>query len=145
VNGSYVPTPTKVVDITQESILDFLINSAQTNMLTSVSQASEKGLVDAESIANGQAVTIVNGQAVTIVNGQAVTIVNGQAVTIVNGQAVTIVNGQAIPIVNSQNKTAVVVDESDIGQGQSQLKSLNMVTGFEAGNQFIHSWFAGKS
>jgi len=79
----------------------------------------------------------VNGQAVTIVNGQAVTIVNGQAVTIVNGQAVTIVNGQAIPIVNSEERTAVVLDTTEIGQGVNPLKSLNMVTGLDAGLQYI--------
>ncbi|MFM2326009.1 MAG: hypothetical protein RIR31_211, partial [Bacteroidota bacterium] len=137
VNGIYEIDSTNVVDITQESILDFNTNSAQTYMLSSVSQVSAKGLIDKESFANGQAVTIVNGQAVTIVNGQAVTIVNGQAVTIVNGQAVTIVNGQAIPIVNSQNKTAVVINESEIGQGQSQLKALNMITGIDVGDQFV--------
>ncbi len=137
VNGSYVTDSTRVVDITQESILDYNVNSAQTYMLSSLSQVSAKGLIDAESFANGQAITIVNGQAVTIVNGQAVTIVNGQAVTIVNGQAVTIVNGQAIPIVNSQNRTAVVINENEIGQGQSLLKSVNMITGINVGNQFL--------
>ncbi len=137
VNGIYETSTTQVVDITQESVLKFNTNSAQTTMLSSVSQTSPKGLIDNTSFANGQAITIVNGQAVTIVNGQAVTIVNGQAVTIVNGQAVTIVNGQAIPIVNSQDKTAVVVNESEIGQGQSPLKSLNMITGITVGNQFI--------
>jgi hypothetical protein len=154
VNGIYVTGTTKVVDITQESILDFNNNSAQTYMLSSVSQSTPKGLVDMESVVNGQAVTIVNGnttsgilngqavtivngQAVTIVNGQAVTIVNGQAVTIVNGQAVTIVNGKAVPIVNNQNKDAVIVDSSEIGLGVSALKSLNMITGLEAGNQFV--------
>ena len=137
VNGVYQTSSTEVVDVTQESILDYDVNSAQTYMLSSVSQTSAKGMIDINSFANGQAVTIVNGQAVTIVNGQAVTIVNGQAVTIVNGQAVTIVNGQAIPIVNSEGKTAVVVNETEIGQGQSQLKSLNMITGIDVGNQFI--------
>ena len=137
VNGVYETSSTQVIDITQESILKYNVNSAQTYMLTSVSQTSAKGLIDNTSFANGQAITIVNGQAVTIVNGQAVTIVNGQAVTIVNGQAVTIVNGQAIPIVNSQDKTAVVLSQSEIGQGQSPLKSLNMITGIDVGNQFI--------
>ncbi len=129
VNGVYETSSTQVVDITQESILKYNVNSAQTHMLTSVSQTSAKGLVDNTSFANGQAITIVNGQAVTIVNGQ--------AVTIVNGQAVTIVNGQAIPIVNSQDKTAVVLNQSEIGQGQSPLKSLNMITGIDVGSQFI--------
>ena len=137
VNGSYITSSTNVVDITQESILDFNNNAAQTTMLNAVSGVSSKGLVDQESYVNGQAVTIVNGQAVTIVNGQAVTIVNGQAVTIVNGQAVTIVNGQAIPIVNSEERTAVVLDTTEIGQGVNPLKSLNMVTGLDAGQQFV--------
>jgi hypothetical protein len=125
------------VDITQESILKFNTNSAQTSMLSSVSNVDPKGLVDISSYTNGQAVTIVNGQAVTIVNGQAVTIVNGQAVTIVNGQAVTIVNGQAVPIVNGENKTAIVIDSNEIGKGLSLYKSLNIVTGLSVGNQFI--------
>jgi Subtilase family/MBG domain (YGX type)/Secretion system C-terminal sorting domain len=137
VNGSYVTSSTNVVDITQESILDFNNNAAQTSMLNALSGVSSKGLVDQTSYVNGQAVTIVNGQAVTIVNGQAVTIVNGQAVTIVNGQAVTIVNGQAIPIVNSEERTAVVLDTTEIGQGVNPLKSLNMVTGLDAGQQYV--------
>lgn len=137
VNGTYVSSTTNVVDITQESILDFNANAAQTTMLNAVSGVRSKGLVDQESYVNGQAVTIVNGQAVTIVNGQAVTIVNGQAVTIVNGQAVTIVNGQAIPIVNSEDRSAVVLDSTEIGQGVQPLKSVNMVTGLDAGEQFV--------
>ncbi|HQX72084.1 MAG TPA: MBG domain-containing protein, partial [Chitinophagaceae bacterium] len=137
VNGTYITSSSKVVDITQESILDYNVNSAQTTMLNSLSNVNGRGLIDVESYTNGQAVTIVNGQAVTIVNGQAVTIVNGQAVTIVNGQAVTIVNGQAIPIVNGQNRTAVVLDQNEIGQGVNQLKSLNMITGFDVGEQYI--------
>ncbi|MBI1341739.1 MAG: S8 family serine peptidase [Terrimonas sp.] len=137
VNGTYVSSATQVVDITQESILDFNVNSAQTNMLTSLSNVNGRGVVDMESYTNGQAITIVNGQAVTIVNGQAVTIVNGQAVTIVNGQAVTIVNGQAVPIVNSQNRDAVILNENEIGLGINQLKSLNMITGLDVGNQYL--------
>ncbi len=129
VNGTYINSTTNVVDITQESILDFNTNAAQTTMLNAVSGVKSKGLVDQSSY--------VNGQAVTIVNGQAVTIVNGQAVTIVNGQAVTIVNGQAIPIVNSQERTAVVLDSTEIGQGVNPLKSLNMVTGLDAGPQYV--------
>ncbi len=129
VNGNYITSTTNVVDITQESILDFNTNAAQTTMLNALSGVRSKGLVDQESY--------VNGQAVTIVNGQAVTIVNGQAVTIVNGQAVTIVNGQAIPIVNSEDRNAVVLDSTEIGQGVQPLKSLNMVTGLDAGEQFV--------
>lgn len=153
VNGVYQTDSSSVVDIAQESILKFNVNSAQTSMVTSVSNTSSKGIVDVQSYANGQAVTIVNQQAVTIVNGQAVpivnqqavTIVNGravpivnqQAVTIVNGQAVTIVNGQAVPIVNGQGKSAVIIDSSDIGLGQQTTKSVNVVTGLDAGQQFI--------
>ncbi|MEO6406030.1 MAG: MBG domain-containing protein [Ferruginibacter sp.] len=137
VNGVYQASSTQVVDITQESILKYDINSAQTSMLTSVSAVNARGLVDVNSYTNGQAVTIVNGQALTIVNGQALTIVNGQAVTIVNGQAVTIVNGQAIPIVNAQGKTAVILTDSEIGQGLSNLKALNLITGLGVGTQYI--------
>lgn len=153
VNGVYQTDSSTVVDITQESILKFNLNSAQTSMLTSVSNASAKGITDVQSYVNGQAVTIVNQQAVTIVNGQAVPIVNGQAVTIVNGQAVpivnqqavtivngqavTIVNGQAVPIVNGQSKSGVIIDSSDIGKGQQSFKSVNVITGLDAGRQFI--------
>ncbi|MEO7446248.1 MAG: MBG domain-containing protein [Ferruginibacter sp.] len=137
VGNTYVTSTTQVVDITQESILKFDINSAQTSMLTSVSLANARGIVDVNAYREGQAVTIVNGQALTIVNGQALTIVNGQAVTIVNGQAVTIVNGQAIPIVNGQGKTAVVISQSEIGMGESALKSLNLITGMDVGTQYM--------
>lgn len=155
VDGNYVPQTTNVVDITQESILRFKTNSAQTMMLTSVPNTDPKGLVDVNSLTNGLAVSIVNGQtnstilinglavsivnnlAVSIVNGLAVSIVNGLAVTIVNGLAVSIVNGSAVPIVNSQGSTAVVLDSNEIGKGLSQFKSLNMITGLSVGNQFI--------
>ncbi|MEO6683549.1 MAG: MBG domain-containing protein, partial [Ginsengibacter sp.] len=137
INGVQVPQITNVVDITQESILKFNQNSAQTTLINAISNVSPRGLVDATSYTNGQAVQIVNGQAIQIVNGQAVQIVNGQAVQIVNGQAVTIVNGQAIPIVNGESRSGVIINEQDIGFGVSEFKSLNMVTGLDAGVQFI--------
>ncbi len=175
VNGTYITNSTSVVDIAQESILAFKVNSAQTYMVNAISGASQKGLVDKQSYENGQAVTIENGQAVTIENGQAVTIENaqidsiikidrkfgmagtlsdqliatienGQAVTIENGQAVTIENGQAVtiengvsaPLTSSQNRTAVILDKTDIGQvHQNNLMSVNVVTGLDVGEQFI--------
>ncbi len=137
INGATVTQTTNIIDITQESILNFNINSAQTSMLSGVSFTNARGLVDASSLTSKQAVTIVNGQAINLVNKQAIPIVNGQAVTIVNGQAVTIVNGQAIPIVNSSGRTAVVVDEEDIGKTPGDFKALNMVTGLSAGIQTI--------
>jgi hypothetical protein len=139
-NARQIPNQTgitNVIDITQESILDFNVNAAQTQMTNSVSNVDAKGLVGQTPYLNGQALTIVNGQALTIVNGQAVTIVNGQAVIIVNGQAVIIVNGQAIPIVNSDSRSAVILNENEIGQGLSPLKSLNILSGLEAGTQSI--------
>ena len=137
VNGVSTPQTTNVVDITQESILNFNQNSAQTTLINSINNVTPKGMVDALSYTNGQAVQIVNGQAVQIVNGQAVQIVNGQAVVIVNGQAVVIVNGDTIPIRNGVDRTAVIINNQDIGQGVSEFKSLNMVTGLDAGDQFI--------
>ncbi|MEO6135037.1 MAG: MBG domain-containing protein [Ginsengibacter sp.] len=137
VNGQNVEQKTNVVDITQESVLRFIENSAQAPLLSSINNVSAKGLIDIETLNNGQAVMIVNGQAVMIVNGQAVTIVNGQAVTIVNGQAVMIVNGQAVPIVNRQNTTAVILNGSDIGNSANEYKALNIITGLDAGNQLI--------
>ncbi|MEP7143520.1 MAG: MBG domain-containing protein [Ferruginibacter sp.] len=138
VNGTYVTGTTNVIDITQESILDYNENAAQTYMLKSVSDVDAKGLADIESFVNGKAVTILNGKAVTILNGKAVTILNGKAVTILNGKAVTILNGDTIPIVSSQNKTAVIIDSTEIGvDPPSPLKSLNMITGLDVGNQFI--------
>jgi len=128
---------TNVVDITQESILDFNVNGAQTQMLNSLSNVVPKGLVDQPSYANGQALTIFNGQALTIFNGQALTIFNGQAVAIFNGQAVVIFNGDTIPVVNSDNRTAVIVNATEIGGGINPLKSLNIISGLDAGDQFI--------
>ncbi len=133
VNGSLVTQTTNVVDVTQESILDFDVDPVQTELLTSVSETHTRGIVSASALMNGQAVTIVNGQAVPIVNGQAVTIVNGVAVTIVNGQAVPIVNS----LTNSTNKTAVVIDETDTLTGVNNLRSLNMITGLTSGLQNI--------
>lgn len=138
VNGAYVEQTSNIVDITQESVLDFNINSAQTSMLSSITAVNPRGLIDDETYANKQAVTIVNGKAVAIVNGQEISEVNGQAVTIVNGQAVTIVNGKAVPIVNSLEKTAVIIDTTEIGEGlTSPLKSLNMITSSNAGLNYI--------
>lgn len=138
VNGNYVAgSATSVVDITQESILDYNVNAAQTSMLSSVSDVHKKGLVDIESYSNGKAVTIENGKAVTIENGQEITLQNGKAVTIENGQAVTIENGIPVPIVSSQNKTAVIVDTTDVGSNSASLKAVNTITGFDVGSQFI--------
>ena len=137
INGKRVPQTTNVVDITQESILKFNTNSAQTSLINSISNVVPRGMVDVLSYTNGQAIQIVNGQAVQIVNGQAVQIVNGQAVQIVNGQAVVIVNGETIPIAKGESRNAVIINEQDIGKGISEFKSLNMVTGLDAGEQFI--------
>lgn len=144
---------TKVIDITQESILGFIKNGAQTTMLNAVSNVNPKGLLDIQSYTSEQAVVIENDQAVVIENGvpqfdlandQAVTIENGsiindQAVVIENDQAVVIENGVAVPIYFSQNKTAVIVDSSETrsADGPSLLISLNIVSGFEVGEQFI--------
>lgn len=137
VNGVRVPQTTNVVDITQESILNFNHNSAQTALINSITNVEPKGMVDVLSYTNGQAIQIVNGQAIQIVNGQAIQIVNGQAIQIVNGQAVVIVNGDTIPIAKGVNRTAVIISNQDIGQGVSEFKSLNMVTSLDAGDQFI--------
>ncbi|POY35312.1 hypothetical protein C3K47_16135 [Solitalea longa] len=138
INGAVVNQTSNIIDITQESVLDFNINSAQTSMLNSITGVSPKGLVDIESYTNKQAVTIVNGRAISIVNGLEISEVNGRAVSIVNGRAVTIVNGRAIPIVNSENKTAIIIDEQEIGLGlNSELKALNMITGLNNGLNYI--------
>jgi hypothetical protein len=137
---------TQVVDITEESILWFNKNSAQTYMLSSVSGVDRKGLVDINSYSNEQAVVIENDQAVVIENDQAVIIENDQAVTIENDQAVVIENGQTYIIENgvqvpliSHERTAVIVDETEIGgnNGPSPLKSLNVITGLKVGQHFI--------
>lgn len=125
---------TNVIDITQESILDYNNNPLQTELLTSVSQTHTRGIVSASAL--------INGQAQTIINGQAQTILNGQAVTIINGQAVTIINGQAIPIINSlnstTNRTAAIIDENDtLPAGVNHLKSINLITGLTQGVQTI--------
>jgi hypothetical protein len=134
VNGNLVTQTTNVIDITQESILDFGVNPVQTELLTSVSNTTAKGIVSVSALINGQAVTIVNNQAIPIVNGQAVTIVNGQAVTIVNGQAVAIVNNES----STFDKTAVIIDEGDLTEsGVNHLKSINIVTGLTSGIQTI--------
>ncbi len=132
-NGVPVPQTTKVLDITQESVIDYNINTAQTSLTSGVSLVNKRGLVDVESFTNRQAVTIVNGEAINIANRQAITIVNGEPVVIVNKQAVTIVNGQAVPIVNGSNRSATIVDELDLGSGVSSLKSVNVVTGITPG------------
>lgn len=133
VNGSLVTQTTNVIDVTQESILDFDVDPVQTELLTSVSETHTRGIVSASALMNGVAVTIVNGQAIPIINGQAVTIINGVAVTIVNGQAIPIVNS----LTNSSNKTAVVIDEADTLTGVNNLRSLNMITGLTSGLQNI--------
>jgi len=153
-NGTYGTGTMKVVDITQESILDFNQNAAQTTMLKSLSATDKKGLVDIQSYTNGAAVVIDNGVAVQIDNGVAVQIDNGAAVVIDNGVAVQIDNaveiivqgGQAyivtnthdtIPVRNSNNRSAVIVDTTEVGDGLSQLQSLNVITGLSAGKQFL--------
>jgi len=134
VNGVPVTQVTNVVDVTQESIIDYNVNPIQTELIQPASQTNARGIVSATAL--------INGQALTLINGQAIPLVNGQAFTIVNGQAYTIVNGQAIPIVNSlsgtDNRTAVVVDQNDLlPTGVNNLKSINMVTGLTSGLQTI--------
>ena len=135
-----------IIDLTQESILDFNKNAAQTTMLHSVSAVDAKGLVDVNSYTNGEAVVIENGEAVVIENGEAVVIENGEAVVIENGtviiengEAVVIDNetGEHIPLRFSNNRTGVIVDEKEIGRGLNLLKSLNIITGLSIGNQFL--------
>ena len=99
-----------VVDITQESILDFNKNAAQTQMTNSLSEADAKGLVDVSSYTNGEAVVIDNAEAVVIENGEAVVIDNAEAVVLENGEAVVIDNGEAVVIDNGE---AVVIDNAE--------------------------------
>lgn len=148
INGVYVFDSSSVIDIAQESILDFNVNSAQTYMLNSVEGARDKGLIDVEAYTSSKGVTITNSKATivngnvtitntvtNIVNGANVTIVNGANVTIVNGIAVTITNAGPVPIVNGSSRSAVILDS--VGEGLIPLKSINMITGLSAGNQFI--------
>jgi hypothetical protein len=137
VNGTYVQGNTTVVDLTQENILKFNVNAAQTYMLTSVSDVDPKGLVDQLSYENGRALTIENGRALTIENGRALTIENGLPVIIINGEAVTMVNGVPTPVVSSKHRTAVLVNQNEIGDGFSPLKSLNVITGMTAGTHSL--------
>ncbi len=137
VNGVYVQGNTTVVDLTQESILMYNVNAAQTYMLTSVSDVNAKGLVDVLSYENGKAITIENGKAITIENGIELTTVNGKAVVIENGRAVTIENGVSTPVVSSQHRNAVLVNQNEIGDGLSPLKSLNVISGLSAGTQTL--------
>lgn len=129
---------TTVVDITQESILNFKVNAAQTYMLSSVSDVDAKGLVDDKSYTNGKAVQIDNGKAVQIDNGIELTVVNGKAVQIDNGQAVIILeNGDTVPIVSSQSRTAVIVNVREVGDGITNMKSLSTLTGLSADTQYV--------
>ena len=107
-----------VVDITQESILDFNKNAAQTQMTNSLSNADAKGLVDVRSYTNGEAVVIENAEAVVIENGEAVVIENAEAVVLENGEAVVIENGEAVVIDNGEavvieNAEAVVIENGE--------------------------------
>ncbi len=106
-------------------------------MLSAVSDVNAKGLVDILSYENGKAITIENGKAITIENGRAITIENGKAVVIENGLAVTIENGVSTPIVSSNHRDAVLVNQNEIGDGLSQLKSLNVITGLTPGPQSL--------
>ncbi|MGN6399881.1 MAG: MBG domain-containing protein [Flavisolibacter sp.] len=141
-NSRTLSSQTNVVDITQETLLHYNTNPAQTNMITSVQQVNARGLLGTIPLINGQQVTISNGQQVTISNTLHVTISNGQQVTISNGQQVTISNGQQVTISNSltdpANRLAVVIDQQDVDNGLvSSLKTLNVITGLDAGNQKI--------
>ena len=107
-----------VVDITEESVLDFNKNAAQTQMTNSVSNADAKGLVDVSSYTNGEAVVIENAEAVVIENGEAVVIENAEAVVLENGEAVVIENGEAVVIDNGEavvieNAEAVVIENGE--------------------------------
>jgi hypothetical protein len=86
---------------------------------------------------NGVAFPIINTKGFTIINGAAFPIINGAAFPIINGQPFTIINGAAaVPIINSDANTGVVISD-DEPTGINNLRSLNTITGLEAGQQTI--------
>ena len=133
--GAPVTQITKVVDLTQESVLKYNINpdTTATSMINSIPSANLRGLLDAYQLINGVPVAIVGGVPVAIVSGVPVAIVGGVPVAIVGGVPVAIVSS-----LSDSNKLPVIIDSTDLGDiGPSGFKSINLVTGITAGVQTI--------
>jgi hypothetical protein len=133
--GVPVTQITRVVDLTQESVLNYNINpdTTTTSMINSIESSNLRGLLDANQLINGVPVAMVGGVPVAIVSGVPVAIVGGVPVAIVGGVPVAIVNS-----LTDSNKLPVIIDSTDLGDtGPSNFKSINLITGITAGIQTI--------
>jgi len=144
-------TNTRVVDIAQESILNYNTDPALTTMVNTVDPSKPKGILGAEPIYNNRLpVAISNGGLrVAISNTLPVAISNGGLRIAIsndlsNDPEFPISNGGLrIAISNSlaqqADRIAVIIDQTDVDdQTGIVLRSLNAVTGLSPGTpQFI--------
>jgi hypothetical protein len=137
---------TKVIDITQQSVLGYNNDPALTYMVNTVEPTKAKGILGAEPLSNGSLpVAISNGSLpVAISNAFPIAISNGSLpVAISNGLPVAISNG-SLPIAISNSFTeqahriAVIIDQNDVtDQTGLIIRALNVVTGLTSGTQSI--------
>ncbi|MFC0775973.1 MBG domain-containing protein [Terrimonas alba] len=136
---------TKVIDITQESILGYNSDPSLTTMVNTVEPVKAKGVLGAEPLSNGSLpVAISNGFPVAISNAFPVAISNGSLpIVISNGLPVVISNG-TLPIAISNSFTeqshriAVIIDQADVTEQTGiVLRALNTITGLSSGTQYI--------
>lgn len=148
VNGQLVPLINgSLVQIINGQLVQLINGSLVPLVNGSLVQLINGQLVQ---IVNGALAAIPNSSLVQMVNGQLVPLINstqlanGSLVQLINGSLVQLINGQLVQMVNASgisgtnNKTAVIVDESDITQSKGWLGAMfgiNMITGLEVGKQ----------
>jgi hypothetical protein len=137
---------TNVIDITQQSILDYNDDPSLTYMVNTVEPVKAKGILGAEPLSNGSLPVAISNAAlpVAISNAFPIAISNGALpIAISNSLPIAISNG-ALPIAISNSFTeqahriAVVIDQNDVDdQTGIVIRALNVVTGITAGQQSI--------
>jgi hypothetical protein len=140
----------KIIDIAQQSILEYNTDPSLTTMVNTIDPSKPKGILGAEPLSNGSLpIAISNGGLrVAISNTLPIAISNGGLrVAISNGQDIPIGNGGLrVAISNSftdqAHRIAVIIDQTDVDdQTGIVLRALNTVTGLSpvpnGGSQFI--------
>jgi hypothetical protein len=151
VNGEFVPIANgSLVQLVNGTVIKQISNGSLVQLVNGVETPIITNVTDITAIPNGSLVQLVNGSLVQMVNGSLVQLVNGSLVQLVNGSLVQLVNGSLVQLVNgstlglrpnSTNNTAVIIDETDVNAQQANwlgaMFGINMITGLEAGTQWI--------
>ncbi len=115
----------KFIDVSANAFANFNTTTNSARLINAYPFTNARGLVEANELAGGGAVTIFNSD-------------GGGAVVIFNGSG-GYVNTNTVPG-SSVNKTPVIIDEADVNSasnpgGTIEMLGINMITGITAGEQ----------